>query len=142
MRRKYSANRCSARCNNPLPAGRFSASRLTTSDTSPRAEEPPDTLYVDAAKGKDRSPGTKSRPVETLSAALALLPEPLAKTVTIEILGGRPTEFLRRLKFVLAFADDHAAECFTNALWQARDRAAKARGSRMPAGQRKPPGAA
>ena len=54
-----------------LAAG-FVVSGLRSNDTSPWAEEPPDTLYVNAAKGKDRSPGTKSRPVETLSAALAL----------------------------------------------------------------------
>lgn len=50
-------------------------------------DDPPDVLYVHADDGKDSYAGTQRRPLRTLSAALAVLPEPLAKTVTIEVVG-------------------------------------------------------
>jgi hypothetical protein len=45
-------------------------------------------LYVDPSKGKDSSPGTKGRPLRTISAALATLHEPLQDDVTIHVLRG------------------------------------------------------
>jgi len=52
----------------------------------------PERLWVDVEKGRDRNPGTERRPVRTLSAALALLPEPLTKSVVIELgAGEHPT---------------------------------------------------
>ena len=48
---------------------------------------PPQRLYVDADRGRDRNPGTRGRPVRSISAALAKLSEPLAQSVVIEIKG-------------------------------------------------------
>lgn len=48
----------------------------------------PTRIHVDGARGRDGAPGTSARPVRTLSAALALLHEPLVESVTIEIAGG------------------------------------------------------
>ena len=50
-------------------------------------DDPPDVLHVHADDGKDTNAGTERRPLRTLSAALALLPDPLTKTVTIEVVG-------------------------------------------------------
>jgi len=51
----------------------------------------PERLYVDLARGSDRNTGTKTRPFETISAAIARLPEPLPRSVTIELAAGRYT---------------------------------------------------
>lgn len=48
----------------------------------------PEKIHVSVARGNDRNPGTASRPLKSISAALALLPDPLTRSVTIE-LGGR-----------------------------------------------------
>jgi hypothetical protein len=42
-------------------------------------------LYVDPARGQDDAPGTRSRPLATISAAVARLPDPLEKPVTISL---------------------------------------------------------
>lgn len=59
---------------------------IARGDVEPRV---PEALYVDAARGDDRDTGSRERPLKTLSAALALLPEPLPRSVTIELAGGR-----------------------------------------------------
>lgn len=56
-----------------------------------RATKVPERIHVDPEQGSDRNPGTASRPFKTISAALALLPEPLTRSVTIELAGGRYT---------------------------------------------------
>lgn len=53
----------------------------------PGPEDPPDRLFVDAEKGDDDDEGSERRPLRTLSAALARLPEPVVGTVTIELVG-------------------------------------------------------
>lgn len=45
----------------------------------------PKTLYVDAKKGSDRNPGSKRKPLKSLSGALAKLPPLVHQSVTIEI---------------------------------------------------------
>ncbi len=49
----------------------------------------PEHLVVDVARGNDRNPGTEDRPLKTISAALRLLREPLASSVTIDVMGGQ-----------------------------------------------------
>lgn len=56
-------------------------------DRGARDEDPPETIWVHATEGKDNHAGTERRPLRTLAAALALLPEPLARDVTIEFVG-------------------------------------------------------
>ena len=53
-----------------------------------RPAKTPERLFVDATKGRDSHAGTKRRPLRSLSAALAKLPDPLRRSVTIEIIGG------------------------------------------------------
>lgn len=50
-------------------------------------EDPPETIWVHASDGKDSYAGTERRPLRTPAAALALLPEPLLRDVTIELVG-------------------------------------------------------
>lgn len=51
--------------------------------------DPPGDLYVDAARGDDDDAGDERRPLKSLSAALARLPEPLRRSVTVHCRGGR-----------------------------------------------------
>ncbi len=51
----------------------------------------PGTIHVDGESGNDRSAGTDGKPMKTLSAAIALLPDPLLQSVTIEVAGGTYT---------------------------------------------------
>jgi hypothetical protein len=48
------------------------------------AESVPERLFVDGPSGDDNSAGDKERPFRSLSAAIARLPEPLPRSVTIE----------------------------------------------------------
>lgn len=48
----------------------------------------PDTLFVNGAIGNDNAPGDPQRPLKSVSAAIALLPDPLRYSVTIEWAGG------------------------------------------------------
>lgn len=54
------------------------------------AEQVPlEKIHVDRARGNDRNPGSAGRPLKSISAALALLPDPLTRSVTIQLAGGR-----------------------------------------------------
>jgi hypothetical protein len=44
----------------------------------------PATVYVNGAEGSDTAPGDQQRPLKSLSAAIALVPDPLDRSVTIE----------------------------------------------------------
>jgi hypothetical protein len=46
-------------------------------------------FYVDGSKGDDRNSGSQHRPLKTLSAALAKMPDPLKSSVVIELAGGK-----------------------------------------------------
>ena len=71
----------------------------------PAQDGDPTRLFVDAERGKDTHPGSERRPLRSLSAALELLPEPLASTVTIEVRGVHRTTGGRRMdEGVLALA--------------------------------------
>jgi hypothetical protein len=59
------------RANPPVPAARI-----------------PEVIHVDPARGNDRFPGSEERPKQTLSGAIALLPDPLPRTVTIKLSPG------------------------------------------------------
>lgn len=48
----------------------------------------PGTQYVDPVRGNDQNAGDKARPLRTISAAIARLPELLRQTATIHLLGG------------------------------------------------------
>jgi hypothetical protein len=48
----------------------------------------PATLFVNGATGSDNAPGDQQRPLESISAAIALLPDPLRHSVTVEWTGG------------------------------------------------------
>jgi hypothetical protein len=52
------------------------------------AQDPPTELWVDPARGKDRAPGDQRRPLQTLAAAIARLPDPLAQSATIHLAAG------------------------------------------------------
>ena len=52
-----------------------------------RVEREPDRIVVDGRRGRDSNPGTSSRPLRSLSAAIAKLSEPVAESVTIEVRG-------------------------------------------------------
>lgn len=54
-----------------------------------RAKTPPENIYVDAARGRDSNSGSKDAPLATVSAAVGLLPDPLLRSVTIELAAGR-----------------------------------------------------
>lgn len=47
----------------------------------------PETLFVDSDRGRDKNNGSRSRPFKTISAAIALLPETLTRSITIEVRG-------------------------------------------------------
>lgn len=57
------------------------------SQSQPR-EPLPAALWVDPQVGSDENPGTETRPLRTISAALARLPDPLAHSLTIHLAGG------------------------------------------------------
>jgi len=81
----------------------------TGNDRKPR-EFPPDGIYVDGLRGNDSAFGDSGRPLRSISAAVALLPDPLTRSVDIYWLGGeyRTTggldmasstlEFMRRMR--------------------------------------------
>ena len=48
----------------------------------------PEEIHVDPRKGRDSSPGSRGRPLKTISAALARLPDPLHESVTIRLAAG------------------------------------------------------
>jgi hypothetical protein len=66
----------------------------------------PVVFYVDPAGGHDANPGTESRPVKSIPAAVALLPDPVLRNVTIQLAAGRHTiagdrgslELMRRMR--------------------------------------------
>ena len=49
---------------------------------------PPTLIHVDPARGKDRNPGSRARPLKTISSALLLLPELLKQSITIQLAAG------------------------------------------------------
>jgi hypothetical protein len=51
----------------------------------------PGTILVDPAGGNDANPGTEARPLKSISAALALLPDPVTRNVTIRLAPGSYT---------------------------------------------------
>ena len=57
-----------------------------------KANDHPELLHVDPTKGRDRNPGSKSRPLKDISAAIALLPETLERSVTIQLAQGTYAE--------------------------------------------------
>lgn len=73
-------------------------------------QAPPSTIWVDGERGRDGDSGNREHPLKTLSAAVALLPDPLSRSVTIELsgrthktTGGRETsanclELMRRMR--------------------------------------------
>ncbi len=54
-----------------------------------QAERVRERLYVDPERGRDEHPGSRQRPVRTISGAIAKLPDPLTRSVTIELPAGR-----------------------------------------------------
>ncbi|MBN2448436.1 MAG: hypothetical protein JXO22_17045 [Phycisphaerae bacterium] len=51
----------------------------------------PAVLSVDVERGSDRGRGTRDAPLKSLSAALAMLPDPLVNSVTVEVRGRHST---------------------------------------------------
>ncbi|UCG17440.1 MAG: hypothetical protein JSV19_05305 [Phycisphaerales bacterium] len=51
-------------------------------------EGAPDEIHVDPAQGNDRNRGTSEQPLKTVAAAVALLPDPLTRSITIRLGGG------------------------------------------------------
>ena len=68
------------------PASSASGDAAAANATPTAAEN--SELFVDPRGGKNTAPGTKRRPLRTISAALARLPEPLEGSVTIWLLPG------------------------------------------------------
>ncbi len=52
-----------------------------------RVPPAPPEIWVDARSGQDNSPGTRERPLKTISAAIAMLPDPLRNSVVIHVAG-------------------------------------------------------
>jgi hypothetical protein len=73
----------------PTVMGIFSLSRASEpgNDRSPR-DLPPGGMYVDGVRGSDTAFGDSKRPLKSISAAVALLPDPLTRSVDIYWLGG------------------------------------------------------
>jgi len=63
------------------------AALLASPKADPVQAGGPAILHVDAQRGKDSDPGTEREPLKSLSAALALLPEPLRRSARIEVVG-------------------------------------------------------
>jgi len=62
---------------------------VSTGQTAAAARPPvPATLLVNGATGSDTAPGDRQRPLQSISAAIALLPDPLRHSVTVEWMGG------------------------------------------------------
>lgn len=51
----------------------------------------PDAIWVNPAQGNDQNAGSEQKPLKTISAALALLPDPLEQSVTIHLAPGQYT---------------------------------------------------
>lgn len=49
---------------------------------------PPGEIWVSAERGDDKSAGSQQEPLQSISAAIALLPDPLAQSVTITLASG------------------------------------------------------
>ncbi len=58
---------------------------LPSGDLPPRTDDPPALLIVDPTHGNDRAPGTKEKPLRSISAAIARLPDPLEQSATIAL---------------------------------------------------------
>lgn len=67
----------------------MSAAQEQRASERARSKSPPEQIYVDAARGRDSNLGTKEAPLATLSAAVGLLPDPVMRSMTIELAGGR-----------------------------------------------------
>jgi len=48
----------------------------------------PELLSVDGARGDDHAPGTREKPLRSLAAAIARLPDPLERSISIELAPG------------------------------------------------------
>ncbi len=55
----------------------------------PSEKQPPDAIYVDGVHGNDSASGISGSPLQSLSAAIWMLPDPLKQSVTIHLLGGK-----------------------------------------------------
>src|SRR5262245_7286730 len=53
------------------------------------ANEEGETLFVDPVRGADDAPGTRAKPLRSLSAALARIAEPLEREFRVELAPGR-----------------------------------------------------
>lgn len=53
------------------------------------SKPPPEVIHVNAAQGRDGGPGSEQYPLKSISAAIAMLPDPLTRSVTIKLSGGR-----------------------------------------------------
>lgn len=69
-----------AEAQNPAPRTRTGAT-----STGPSV---PEIIHVDPARGNEKNAGDESHPLKSISAAIALLPDPLARTVTIKLAPG------------------------------------------------------
>ncbi|MBP7935958.1 MAG: hypothetical protein KA354_15030 [Phycisphaerae bacterium] len=58
------------------------------SATTPPGLSIPETIHVDPALGNDGNAGSQGHPLKSISAAVALLPDPLTRTVTIKLAPG------------------------------------------------------
>lgn len=75
-------------------ASRVLFASLITAVVSPGQRPPrelPDVLYVDAERGRDDQRGSERRPLQTLSAAIAMIPDPVRESATIEVVGEHAT---------------------------------------------------
>lgn len=60
----------------------------TRSGATPAASSAPEVLHVNPTRGDDKNVGNEGHPLKSISAAIALLPDPLARTVTIKLAPG------------------------------------------------------
>jgi hypothetical protein len=67
----------------------FIALGVLTSRVNAQTDRLPERLYVDPERGREDYPGSRRRPVRTISGAIARLPDPLTRSVTIELPCGR-----------------------------------------------------
>ena len=58
------------------------------SGATPATSSVPEVIHVDPTKGDDKDAGDEGHPLKSISAAIALLPDPLARTVTIKLAPG------------------------------------------------------
>jgi len=73
----------------PHPFSALVAIGLIAIAGAAHAPDSPSSLYVNASLGDDSNPGTAERPLRSLSAALARLPDPVTQSVTINVAAGR-----------------------------------------------------